>query len=151
MIRNSVLSFTTLRRAVALASLLLLGAVAGCGGGNASVSGTVKYKGAAVTGGTLTFSPKGKGNPGKPAIGTIGKDGAFTLTSGKNSGAPVGPMTVTYTAPDPEVTEEQRKDPKFEGRPSPYAGKVPKQSEVEIKPGTNTLEIELIDPPPTKK
>ncbi|MFO0926708.1 MAG: hypothetical protein U0736_06660 [Gemmataceae bacterium] len=90
--------------------LVLLIAVVGCGGKkSASVKGTVKTNGQAVTGGTLVFSPVGTGEVGKPATATIGADGTYTLgTDRPGDGAVVGKHRVTFSPPEPQVTEEQR-------------------------------------------
>lgn len=127
-------------------ALVLLVAVIGCGGKqSASVKGTVKTNGQAVTGGTLVFSPVGTGEVGKPATATIGADGSYTLgTDRPGDGAVVGKHRVTFSPPEPQVTEEQRTNPKFTPPPPPYRGLAPKPAEVEVKAGSNTIDLELV-------
>jgi hypothetical protein len=121
---------------------------AGCSAGLGQVTGKVTYKGAAVKGGTLIFSPS---DGGKPASATVQQDGTFTLgTYSSNDGALVGNHTVSYTPPEQELTEQQKTDPKYIAPPSPYAGLAPKQTQVQIKSGSNTLDIELAPAPPKK-
>jgi len=119
-------------------ALLLIG----CGGGPSltPVSGKVTAGGAAVKGGTLTFSPVGEGKPGTAEI----KDGAFTVKTAGAEGAVVGKHKLTFTPPPQDLTEEQLKDPKFKAPPPLYQGFVPKESEVNISSGTNNLEIQLV-------
>jgi len=78
---------------------VLLGLTIGCGGGpkdrpqTAAATGTVKFKGQAVAGATVTFSPKGTGL--RAAVGTTDSSGRFkltTLTAG--DGAMPGSYTV---------------------------------------------------------
>jgi hypothetical protein len=134
----------------------LLG-LTGCGGGSTDlptgrVSGKVSHNGQPVTGGTVTFAPlksgvAGGGMVGKPASGPISSDGSFSLTTySPGDGAVVGKHTVGYSAPAVEIDEamhtENSKPPV-----SPYAGLVPKIKEVEVKPGSNTIDIELVPNP----
>ena len=75
------------RLLAAVAACGVLAACAGCGGdsGKATVTGKVAYKGAPVTGGTLTLYPAD--GPAYPI--TINPDGTFNI-----SGAPIGAMGV---------------------------------------------------------
>jgi hypothetical protein len=77
-------------------------------------------------------------NPGPPAAGAVGADGAFTLKSDAG-GAVVGKNNVTYSAPGGEAST----DPTKEGTPSPYINLTPKDPVVEVKSGTNNFTIEL--------
>jgi hypothetical protein len=135
-----------------LVAAVVLWGLAGCGDAVTPVSGTVKYKGLAVKGGTLTFSPADDKARAKSASGKIQDDGTYQLgTHAEKDGAVVGKHKVTFLPAEPEVTEEQRKDPKFQGKPSLYSGLVPKTAEVEVKSGPNTIDIELIVDPTPKK
>ncbi|MCI0461438.1 MAG: hypothetical protein L0Z62_31190 [Gemmataceae bacterium] len=118
-------------------------ALVGCGGaGNlAPVSGTLKYKGEPVKGGTLMFSPTGEGGQtGKPTSASVKEDGAFKT----GEGALVGRHRVTYTPPEQKLTEEQRTNPKYIAPPPPYMNLVAKPAEVEVKSGDNTITLELV-------
>ena len=66
-------------RALCLAATLAA-LTPGCGGvglGTVPVEGTVTYQGKPLTNGTVTFQPK----EGPPAIGAIGPDGHYKLTT----------------------------------------------------------------------
>lgn len=138
-------------------TLLCFGSLlgAGCGGSDdpatAAVSGKVTRNGQPVSGGTVMFSPQAsadkKGPPGKPAAGEVGADGTFKLTTyTKEDGAVVGKHQVTYTPPPIEIDEKQHKE---DSPPpvSPLAGLIPSKTEVEVKAGPNTIDIELIPNP----
>src|SRR5262245_400924 len=87
---------------LAVSSLVLGMAVAGCGGTTASVSGKVLYKGKPVTGGDLSFSPIAEGTkePGKPAAGVVRPDGSYYLgTYHRSDGAVIGKHRVSYIPP----------------------------------------------------
>lgn len=97
----------------------------GCGKNSnapASLSGTVKYKGAPVTGGTLTLSSKAGGNYST----SIGEDGTYSLAQ-----LPAGEATVTI---ETESISPQHKMPEYTGGkrpagvPSPRASTAPKLS-----------------------
>jgi len=131
-----------------LLSLTLSVGVVGCsGGGLAPVTGKVTYQGQPVKGGTLIFSPVGgekEVTTGKSASGEI-KDGTYTLTTNRpGDGAKIGRHRVIFTPPEPERTEEQRTNPKVKTPPTWYVGLAPKESEVTVKAGSNTIDIELV-------
>ncbi len=131
----------------AILSLTVSAALVGCGGGPAvaPVSGKVTYKGNTVEGGSLIFSPVGEKNPGKPAQGDVKSDGSFTLqTHSPGDGALVGRHRVSYTPPQVKPSEVPNVDPP----PPKYMGLAPKEAEVEVKVGDNTINIELV---PKKK
>ncbi|MFO0925668.1 MAG: hypothetical protein U0736_01350 [Gemmataceae bacterium] len=69
---------------------------------------------------------------GRPAVGDAG------------DGAVVGKHRVTFSPPEPQVTEQQRTNPKFTPPPPPYRGLVPKPAEVEVKADSNTIDLELV-------
>jgi hypothetical protein len=133
----------------AVLCLVFLAATAGCGSKNiAQVRGTVKFAGAPVKGGTLIFGPVGEGKVGQPASATISPDGTFVLgTNGTTDGALIGRHRVVFTPPPQSLTEKQRSDPNYEAPPPEYYGMVPKEAEVEVKVGQNTMEIELMPEP----
>jgi len=133
------------------AILLLLGAVAGCGsGGKARVTGKVTVNGKPVTGGLVSFAPiaTDKKEPGKPAAGEVQQDGSYTLgTESKNDGAVPGKHSVRYTPPS--IPYPEGRDPRPGEAPpkSGFEGLVPKNQEVEVKVGTNNVDIELVPGP----
>lgn len=130
---------------MAMAALL-----AGCGGGGfavAPVKGTVTCNGKAVEGGSVTLRPIEVDTiknelKGKPASGQVNPDGTFVLsTYGTNDGAVVGKHAVSFF-PVVEAAKSYNDKP----APSPYAGMVPKDKQIEIKPGKNEVTIELVKP-----
>jgi hypothetical protein len=76
------------------AALLLVGGLAGCGGGPGivPVSGTLTYKGKPVTNAYVDFAPQ----PGRPSWGLTDEKGHFTLEyDRKHKGAVVGKHKVS--------------------------------------------------------
>jgi hypothetical protein len=145
------------KTALTVAPLILLNFTSnGCGGAEqvptASVTGKVTLKGEPVTGGTLTFAPIASGAkpPGKPAAGAVQSNGLFTLgTYAEKDGAVVGKHRITYSPPIPEApmndTEAPMNDKEHaEAKKSPYDGLKPLIEEVEVKAGSNSIDIELI-------
>jgi hypothetical protein len=137
----------------ALFCLPLLAGLVGCGSsGVAPVSGTVRWHGEPIKGGTLIFSPledpdapEQKG--GLPATAEVQPDGTYELrTLDTCGGAKIGRHRVLFTPPPQELTEEQRTNRKYVAPPPLYMGLVPKTSEVEVKAGTNTIDLELVKP-----
>ena len=56
----------------------------------------------------------------------------------------MGRNRVVFTPPAPEMTEQQRTDPRYHPPQSKFAGLVPRQPEVEVKSGGSTIDIELV-------
>jgi len=137
-----------------LLGLVSLVSLAGCGGADesfstAKVSGKVMLDGKPVEGGDLIFAPiaadKDK-KPGKSGVASVGMDGTYVVsTYAKGDGAVVGKHKVTFnpsTAGAPPVVDPSAAH--VEARVNPYAGVEPKQSEVTVVKGTNTIDIELV-------
>ena len=81
-----------------------------------------------------------------PSSGEIKSDGTYSLGREKeNDGAIVGRHQVIYTAPAGQLDAANAK-PGDLPTPSPFEGLVPKQSEVEVKAGKNSVDIELVKP-----
>jgi hypothetical protein len=137
------------RWTAAVLGLVVLLPLAGCGGNQAPVTGKLTHKGVPVRGGTVFFSPVGADDTaGKPASAEVQADGTFALgTNQPGDGAVVGRHRVTYSPPVQELTEQQRTDTKYHAPPPPYMGLAPKQSEVEVVAGDNTIEVELVAAP----
>jgi len=123
----------------------------GCGSeGLAPVKGLVTFDGKPITGGMLVFSPvdeKSPGLTGRPASAEVRPDGSYTLgTNRPSDGARVGRHRVGFTPPPQQLTEQQRTDPNYEPPAPPYMGLVLKATEVEVKSGANTINLELVAP-----
>jgi len=116
---------------------------AGCGGGQtAPVDGRVKFKDGSdvsvLSGYEVDFQPAG----GKTsATGQIAADGTFKLTTfGANDGAIPGQHRVAITppqSPDPD------KPPQKSKIPAKYSSFDTSELTREIKPGRNSIELEL--------
>lgn len=90
--------------------------LAGCSGGNplpglVKLSGKVTYNGQPVGSGQVVFLPSTPGE-GRQAVGLLGEDGAFTLTTlKKNDGVLPGDydvLVVAYDKPPGEPSREER-------------------------------------------
>jgi len=139
----------TTRGAVLLCLPLVLGLIAGCGGGKtASVSGQVTYNGKPVTGGSLSFTPiptSGGQEPGKPGAAVVGDDGKYVVgTYGETDGAVIGKHQVNYSAPVLPFPEGREPRPGESPPRSGFEGLVPRIDTVEVKRGSNTIDIELV-------
>lgn len=120
--------------AIAAGSLV---AILGCGDGNrASVTGKVTANGAPVTGGTLGFSPVGGG--AKPISVAVAADGSFDLSG---DGVAIGKNSVTYMAP--AGGDAMNLKPGESAPLSEWAGYTVKTSEIDVKSGSQTIDIEL--------
>jgi len=124
--------------------------IPGCAGGDpptAKTSGSVSFNGKPVPGGEVILAPVASGNsmPGKTAVSQVDFDGTFTVTTYKEGdGAIIGKHTVKFNPPT-EEPKEAAPGEHVASRPSPYAGLVPKEKEIEITAGEeNTLNIELV-------
>lgn len=153
---------------------LLLTVLLGCGRSAyelADVRGRVMTcQGKPATGGVVMFQPiddpaatgRKSGNPGRPARGTVGLDGSFTLATigiEEQPGAVTGRHLVTFKMPPtkrPTLTSEDRvgmspdEIKKWEAEfatwpvysPLPCSDQI-QPGEVTVKSGTNELEFKL--------
>ncbi|WP_439623902.1 hypothetical protein [Gemmata sp.] len=132
---------------LAVATCSLLASCSGGGPQTATVTGKVTYNGRPVTAGSLTFLPKTQAT-GRPASGVISEAGEyFTGTFNERDGVLIGVAAVSYAPPPIDNKGEKI----VYGAPppqGPYDGLVVKVREVEIAPGSNVIDVELI--PATK-
>lgn len=116
----------------------------GCLSSTNAVSGTVTADGQPVTSGTITLAPVAAGGSseaaGGPVSGAIGPDGKFKVAEG----TVVGKHRVMFSPPAVEQPEWDGYGTPPAKVPVPYEGMVAKESEVDIKAGTNELTIELV-------
>ncbi|MDZ4689245.1 MAG: hypothetical protein SH850_29570 [Planctomycetaceae bacterium] len=141
----------------------VLAAVSGCGGSGefdtAPVRGTVTCEGTPVTSGTITFSPIAEDavdKPGKPAMGKIGSDGTFVLTTYKQGDGAIIGMHEVFYAPAIAGEGDEDEDGSGDAKPAapakrPTAGKgklLPCQlggtAKIGVVNGKNDLKIELM-------
>jgi hypothetical protein len=127
---------------------LALGCLACSKGGSdlPPVQGKVLYKDQPAAGALVTFHPRGDAKPTtERPVGTVQKDGTFTLTTGPKDGAPPGEYTVTFIWPE-EVAAKGKKQ--FSTSPpdsrdklnGAYADPARSTFKVTINSGTNQLE-----------
>ena len=148
---------STVRLMAGIFSVALLIGLAGCSGGQptAKVSGKVTHDGQGVTGGLVTFAPVASGSgamsAGKGATGQVQADGTYVLSTEKpGDGAVIGRHKVTYlaaAAPAPAASGSEPGKHDETPAPSPLQGLIPKEPEVEVKAGENTINIELVRDP----
>ena len=136
------------RNVVALSGLLMLLSVVGCGGPyDATASGTVKFNGAPVTRGTVSFTPQGTG---APAYGQIGSDGTFTLRTGREEGLNSGSYAVTVAANEAPAPNPKGGPPPMGKSITPewYRDAATSGLTIVIEPGANAVNLELTATPP---
>jgi hypothetical protein len=131
------------RRTVVFGFVFLTLASVGCSGKRAKVTGKLTFHGQPVTGGSLTLVPvpaAGDLEPGTPAAVAVNSDGTFATPDG----AVVGRCKVFYSAPSVPFPEGRVQRPSEPAPMSPFVGLVPKEQEIEVTTGDNTLEVEMI-------
>ncbi len=125
--------------------LLLAVGLCGCSGGSATVSGKVTAEGKEVTAGTIVLSPVAgadKPLPGKPGMADVRPDGSYSLALEAGASGLANQFSVRFTPPPVQSTAATANDVVI-----PFLGMAPKPAEVEIKPGKNVIDIELVPLP----
>jgi hypothetical protein len=117
------------KRAAAVLVLVVL--LAGCGG-RGNVSGTVKFDGQPLSGGTITFYDSRNGSQSS----AIGKDGAYSV-----SGLAAGPVKVSLAVPLP-ISFVARSMPGG-GEPTPPPVQAPPLPAKYLDASTSELGFEL--------
>ena len=130
-------------RRLLVAVLLLVGALAGCGSKDpfplAPVQGTVAYKDKPVVRGSVVFVPT-KGTPGPQAVGQIGPDGSFRMSTANRDGAAIGQHVVTVHCRREPTPEEARNLVVPESLiPLHYAREDRSPLNIQVKVGQNDL------------
>jgi hypothetical protein len=73
------------------------------------VQGHVTYRGAALPGGTIVFTPDvERGGDGPLAVAEIKADGSYSLKTGSEPGAAYGPYRVTIASEAPAVPDASK-------------------------------------------
>ena len=134
-----------LRRFCACAGgMLLLIGVVGCGGSSGvagSLSGKVTYKGAAVTGGTITFHL-----PGDKTAGTdLNPQGNYGLQIPASGQTQVAIETESVSRTAPAAPAEGGAGPTYVRIPAKYADAKTSGLTFELKSGVQTKNFELTD------
>jgi hypothetical protein len=110
------------------------------------VHGKVLYKGEPLKGVLVTFHPKEEDINFVRPVGLTGEDGAFSLTTGDNEGAPAGEYVLTFIcsedAPSPKskAMSMNMSVESVDRLKGAYAERSSSTIEIEVKPGTNELE-----------
>jgi hypothetical protein len=125
-------------------------AVVGCGGAyDSTASGVVTLDGKPVPRGTVSFHPVAGG---PAAYAMIGDDGSYTVQTGRAGGLPAGDYQVSITANEnAAVAQTAGGGPPPPGKPiTPlwYRMKETSGLQVTVKPGSNTIDLELKSQPP---
>jgi len=129
-----------------LAAAVLLAAV-GCGSDIplrlAPVRGTVSFQGKALDHGQVVFAPQGE-TPGPQAVGTIGPDGTFRMTTAGEDGVVLGTHLVTVHCRR-EVSEEEARNLIIGESliPDKYCKESQSPLKFEVKEGPNEYPIVL--------
>jgi hypothetical protein len=142
--RNWTLYPCSVRTGYAAFCFLLAATLLGCSSSSATVNGKVTANGKNVTQGTLVFAPlatDGHTFPGKSGMAAIQSDGSYSLELQGGSNGLANRFAVRFT-PEPIHVNSKSKDVVV-----PYQGLTPKQAAVEVKPGINAIDIELIPIP----
>ena len=120
-------------------------AVAGCSRHPASLSGEVKFDGAALTTGVIMLSPA---RTGPSAYAEIKPDGSYELKTGSEKGLEPGEYIVTVAANEPGPAEPESETgaaPAIRPLMTPrrYADVGTSPLRITVKPGSQKLAIEL--------
>ena len=138
------------RSAHTVAMIGLVLSIAGCGGPfDSSAEGVVTLDGVTLPSGWVTFYPSAGG---PSAYGRIDESGSYFMQTGSSTGLPAGEYQVTVIANEPPK-ELRSKDggPPPAGKqltPAWYCTKEKSGLTVSVKPGSNTLNLELNTKPP---
>src|SRR4051794_12907774 len=116
----------------------------GCGELPSSVGGTVTVNGQALERGNVVFHPAAGG---PLAYGEVRAGGAYTLRTATTQGLQPGDYLVTVTAHKEVPPPEKHMAPGFVLlTPARYADPQKSKLRVTVKPGGNTLNLELTSP-----
>jgi hypothetical protein len=127
-------------------SLTLALVAAGCGQAHdATVTGVVRQGGELLTTGTVTFHPV---KEGPLATGDIQGDGSYTLKTGDQNGLDSGSYkaTVVATGPMPEPTAQESEPLPKLLTAAQYGDPQTSRLQFDVKPGPNSIEIDLEKP-----
>lgn len=137
-------TITSALGAVALLAMVLSAVVSLLGKPvTAAVAGVVTSNGRPVSGGNVVLAPlaESKGDvPGKPAVANVADDGSYSMRLTPGLRGLAKRFRVRYSPP---VLPPMKEEEAMKAVP-PYAGLVPKDSEVAIAAGGNRIDIELV-------
>jgi hypothetical protein len=131
---------------------LLVGCSEGGISGTQPVTGIVTYKGQPVQGAAISFIGDQEGM--RVATAATGADGKYQLMTADTKGAMPGKYSVTVTKTEtsggaPQTMEEAAKSPaaatSTELLPAKYAVPATSPLKVEVKSGSNTIDLPLED------
>jgi hypothetical protein len=136
-------------RPTLLRGILTLGMVVpsfiGCSGSSmeSEVSGTVTLDGKKIGPGMIVFVPSEPG--GKPATGSIEADGSYTMNTSRALGLKAGSYRVAISIHEmpQNVKRGDRPPPGKLLTPAKYEDDTTSGLQYQVKPGSNTINIEL--------
>jgi hypothetical protein len=122
----------------------------GCGGAyDSTASGVVTLDGKPIPRGTVSFHPVAGG---PAAYAMIQEDGSYTIQTGRAGGLPAGDYQVSVTANENStVAQTSKGGPPPPGKsitPAWYRMRETSGLQFTVKPGSNTLNLELKSQPP---
>ncbi len=119
--------------------------VVGCGGrAESRVAGVVTLDGATLDHGHVVFVPA-SGSGGQGASGQIQSDGGYSIQVGRTGGLPAGDYKVLVVSRAPSVANASGAPP-APGKlltPEHYGQAQKTDLQFEVKPGRNTINLEL--------
>jgi hypothetical protein len=132
------------KRRLMLVALLICAGIEGCGGnGFATVEGTVRLDGKAIDGGSVTLHPVG---PGPLSYSSISPDGAYQIRTASRQGVMPGKYVATVSwrsgPPSPGMTRKQLLA--LEKVPIRYCAEDTSDLHVEVNPGRNSIDLQLV-------
>ncbi len=141
---NCFLAQQVVRWAVGCCCVATLALLGGCTGSSqeSQVSGQVSLDGNNIGPGMVVFAPAGGG---KPATGSIESDGSYTLNTSREVGLAAGKYNVAVSVREmpQNVKRGDRPPPGKLLIPEKYEQSTTSGLEYEVKPGDNTIDIEL--------
>lgn len=141
MMNDRKTSATTGRLLPSACCLLLV--LAGCGGHESTVSGTVTLDGKPLGRGTVTFHPQAHGTPG---YGAIGPNGQYTVQTNNRVGLSPGDYVITAVALEPSEPPSSPLAMPSPGKPlAPrrYASVDSSDLRHTVEPGPNRIDLKL--------
>jgi hypothetical protein len=133
-----------------LLSALTLAAtnLVGCSKYDASVAGVITFDGKPLPRGTVKFAPQGAG---PAAYGLISSDGEYSIMTGREKGLLPGDYTITVVANEASTPGANPALPPAPGKPiTPpwYREQAQSPLKQSVKPGRNTINLDLTSTPP---
>jgi hypothetical protein len=126
-----------------LAGIAAFAAVAGCGGAESTVTGTVTLDGQPVGPGVIVFAPAGGAS--NPSDGAIQVDGSYFLRTGREEGLKPGDYQVGVTVLDQPAVKPGERSMEVAKYITPQKYAEPSTSGLQftVEAGSNTIDVKL--------